>query len=56
MDWHKGIEDLHSAYLVQGDHSRSDYFGLIRELVKIRESDLSVQPAIDQIYGLSKTF
>ena len=52
MDWPTRIEHLYSAYLVKDDHSRSDYFGLIRELLKIRESEPAVQTAIDQVYRL----
>ncbi|MBT8345164.1 MAG: phosphoglucomutase [Desulfofustis sp.] len=46
------IERLHTNFVVKNNHSRSDYFSLIRELLKIRESDPSAQSAIDQIYRL----
>lgn len=48
------MEQLYNAYLVKDDHGASDYFGLIRELLKIRESDSSVQKYIDEIYRLVK--
>ncbi|RZW19316.1 MAG: phosphoglucomutase [Desulfobulbaceae bacterium] len=46
------IERLHTNFVVKNNHSGSDYFSLIRELLKIRESDPSAQSAIDQIYRL----
>ena len=52
MEPHEQLERLHAIYIVQNSHRGSDYFGLIRELLRIRESDPSVQSSIDQVYRL----
>ena len=52
MEPQEQLERLHAKYLEQNNHSGSDYFGLIRELLEIRKSDPSVQHSIDQVYRL----
>lgn len=56
----KGImAELRSSYIVEGDHAKSDYFGLIKELVAQRRelpansvAYESLQSKIDQVYKL----
>jgi len=49
----ESYDELQSQYIVQGNHEKSDYFGLIQELVKKRnESGQSWQRSIDSIYEL----
>ena len=44
---------LFARYVVEGDHGRSDFFGLIKELVARRSAEgSSWQPAIDRAYSL----
>ena len=52
MEPHEQLEHLHAKYIAENSHRDSDYFGLIRELLRIRESDPSVQSSIDQVYEL----
>jgi hypothetical protein len=33
----KALEDLRAAFIKEGDHGKSDYFGLIKELLKHRD-------------------
>ena len=44
---------LFARYVVEGDHGKSDYFGLIKELVARRNAEgSSWQPEIDRAYAL----
>lgn len=53
-----GLDHLFDTYIVRGDHSRSDYFGLIRELISLRngvrraEDIALLQERIDAVYDL----
>ncbi|MEN8198644.1 MAG: phosphoglucomutase [Thermodesulfobacteriota bacterium] len=47
------IKELYRKCNIGKDHSESDYFGLVRELVKLREAQGEQwQRSIDQVYGL----
>ena len=46
------VEQLQKTYLVADNHAASDYFGYIRELIKIKQDDPGVQSRIDQAYQL----
>lgn len=47
------VNDLIAKYIFTDNHSESDYFGLIRELLPLRQAEGDVwQKAIDQTYGL----
>ena len=46
------VAHLRKIHLVRDNHAASDYFSLIRELLKIRESDPAIQSYIDEVYGL----
>ena len=48
------VDELKAKYLVENDHAASDYFGLIRGLLKLRQSEPSVQDYIDDTYALVK--
>ena len=52
MEKDERIAQLRTTYLVPDNHSASDYFSLIRELLKYKESDPAVQTHINQIYSL----
>ena len=47
-------EDLRQRYLVENDHGASDYFGLIRELIRMKQIEPGVEQAIEGIYELIK--
>jgi len=48
------VEVLRQKYLVENDHKASDYFGLIRELLRLKPSEPDVQQVIDEVYKLVK--
>ncbi len=55
----KAVEDLRAAFIKEGDHGKSDYFGLIKELLKHRdgcrrrdEEYAAWQREIDSVYEL----
>lgn len=47
-------KQLFSAHIIEGDHSKSDYFALVRELVQLKNShpDQDWQQSIDKVYSL----
>ncbi len=55
----KAVEDLRAAFITEGDHGKSDYFGLIKKLLKHRdgcrrkdEEYAAWQREIDSVYEL----
>ena len=53
MNIKENIRQLQAKYLVPGSHADSDYFGLIKELVQLKnKGDTGVQSAIDATYAL----
>lgn len=54
MKFDDQFDELKAGYLVENDHAASDYFGLIRELLKLKQSEPSAQVYIDEVYALVK--
>ncbi|WP_136795858.1 phosphoglucomutase [Desulfosediminicola ganghwensis] len=54
MSHSKDVEQFKAKYIIEDDHAASDYFSMIKELVKIRNetSDFSWQTEIDTVYAM----